>query len=56
MVFGNLGQTSGTGVCFTRNPSTGQKSLYGGMFHDQIEYLEKDLTASLRPPKTVILC
>lgn len=29
MVFGNMGQTSGTGVLFTRNPSTGEKKLYG---------------------------
>ncbi|MFN3330680.1 MAG: PEP/pyruvate-binding domain-containing protein, partial [Pyrinomonadaceae bacterium] len=29
MVFGNMGEKSGTGVCFTRNPSTGEKTLYG---------------------------
>lgn len=29
MVFGNMGPTSGTGVLFTRNPSTGEKKLYG---------------------------
>src|SRR4029078_12749013 len=29
MVFGNMGDTSATGVAFTRNPSTGEKSLYG---------------------------
>jgi pyruvate,orthophosphate dikinase len=29
MVFGNMGDTSGTGVCFTRNPSTGENLLYG---------------------------
>ena len=29
MVFGNMGETSGTGVAFTRNPSTGEKKLYG---------------------------
>ncbi|MCU0674549.1 MAG: pyruvate, phosphate dikinase [Myxococcota bacterium] len=29
MVFGNLGETSGSGVAFTRNPSTGQRALYG---------------------------
>ena len=33
MCFGNMGPTSGTGVCFTRNPNTGEKALYG-------EYLE----------------
>lgn len=29
MVFGNMGNTSGTGVCFTRNPSNGERKLYG---------------------------
>ena len=29
MVFGNMGDDSGTGVAFTRNPSTGEKELYG---------------------------
>ena len=29
MVFGNMGDTSGTGVAFTRDPSTGEKKLYG---------------------------
>ena len=29
MVFGNMGETSGTGVAFTRNPSTGEKQIYG---------------------------
>ncbi len=29
MVFGNLGETSGTGVCFTRDPSTGKQGVYG---------------------------
>jgi pyruvate,orthophosphate dikinase len=29
MVFGNMGDTSGTGVCFTRNPNTGEPQLYG---------------------------
>lgn len=29
MCFGNMGDTSGTGVCFTRNPNTGEKKLYG---------------------------
>ena len=29
MVFGNKGETSGTGVAFTRNPSTGEKGIYG---------------------------
>jgi len=29
MVFGNTGENSGTGVCFTRNPSSGEKEFYG---------------------------
>ena len=29
MVFGNMGDDSGTGVCFTRNPSTGENKFYG---------------------------
>ena len=47
MVFGNLGPTSGTGVCFTRNPSTGEKELYG-------EFLPnaqgEDVVAGIRTP------
>ncbi len=47
MVFGNLGQDSGTGVAFTRNPATGEKKLYG-------EYLLKaqgeDVVAGIRTP------
>jgi pyruvate,orthophosphate dikinase len=50
MVFGNLGETSGTGVCFTRNPSTGEKMLYG-------EYLlnaqGEDVVAGIRTPQPV---
>ena len=29
MVFGNMGETSGTGVAFTRNPNTGEKKIFG---------------------------
>ncbi len=47
MVFGNIGQTSGTGVGFTRNPSTGAKEIYG-------EYLVnaqgEDVVAGVRTP------
>lgn len=47
MVFGNLGETSATGVAFTRNPSTGEKSIYG-------EYLlnaqGEDVVAGIRTP------
>ncbi len=48
MVFGNMGETSGTGVCFTRDPSTGEKTFYG-------EYLMnaqgEDVVAGIRTPK-----
>lgn len=48
MVFGNMGETSGTGVAFTRNPSTGEKKVYG-------EYLTnaqgEDVVAGIRTPK-----
>ncbi|MDX1440085.1 MAG: pyruvate, phosphate dikinase [Rubricoccaceae bacterium] len=47
MVFGNLGPGSGTGVCFTRNPSTGDRELYG-------EFLPnaqgEDVVAGIRTP------
>ena len=47
MVFGNMGETSGTGVAFTRDPSTGEKRLYG-------EYLMnaqgEDVVAGIRTP------
>lgn len=50
MVFGNLGETSGTGVCFTRNPSTGEARLYG-------EYLlnaqGEDVVAGIRTPNPI---
>lgn len=52
MVFGNLGQTSATGVAFTRNPSTGQNELYG-------EYLVnaqgEDVVAGIRTPAYITL-
>lgn len=50
MVFGNMGFDSGTGVCFTRNPSTGQRELYG-------EFLEnaqgEDVVAGIRTPRPI---
>ena len=50
MVFGNMGQTSGTGVLFTRNPSTGENVLYG-------EYLVnaqgEDVVAGIRTPEDI---
>ena len=50
MVFGNMGDTSGTGVAFTRNPSTGEKGIYG-------EYLinaqGEDVVAGVRTPQPI---
>ena len=50
MVYGNLGETSGTGVAFTRNPATGEKKLYG-------EYLMnaqgEDVVAGIRTPSPI---
>ncbi|MDT5122997.1 MAG: pyruvate, orthophosphate dikinase [Acidobacteriota bacterium] len=50
MVFGNMGQDSGTGVAFTRNPSTGEKALFG-------EYLinaqGEDVVAGIRTPNPI---
>lgn len=47
MVFGNMGPTSGTGVCFTRNPSTGEPKVYGEyLFNAQGE----DVVAGIRTP------
>ncbi len=51
MVFGNMGDDSGTGVAFTRNPSTGERVLYG-------EYLinaqGEDVVAGIRTPKPIL--
>ncbi len=50
MVYGNMGETSGTGVAFTRNPATGEKKLYG-------EYLMnaqgEDVVAGVRTPSPI---
>ena len=50
MVFGNMGETSGTGVAFTRNPATGEKSIFG-------EYLinaqGEDVVAGIRTPEPI---
>ncbi len=50
MVYGNMGNNSGTGVAFTRNPSTGEKKVYG-------EYLTnaqgEDVVAGIRTPKDI---
>jgi pyruvate, orthophosphate dikinase len=50
MVFGNMGEDSGTGVAFTRNPSDGTKELYGEyLFNAQGE----DVVAGIRTPKPI---
>ena len=50
MVYGNMGDTSGTGVAFTRNPSTGENRIYG-------EYLKnaqgEDVVAGIRTPQPI---
>lgn len=50
MVFGNMGETSGTGVAFTRNPATGEKVIFG-------EYLinaqGEDVVAGIRTPQSI---
>ena len=50
MVFGNRGEASGTGVCFTRNPATGERRLYG-------EFLSnaqgEDVVAGIRTPEPI---
>jgi pyruvate,orthophosphate dikinase len=48
MVFGNRGDTSATGVCFTRNPSTGAKELYGEFL---VNAQGEDVVAGIRTPK-----
>ena len=47
MVFGNTGDTSGTGVCFTRNPSTGAKEFYGDYL---VNAQGEDVVAGIRTP------
>jgi pyruvate,orthophosphate dikinase len=50
MVFGNLGDTSATGVAFTRNPSTGVKELYGEFL---INAQGEDVVAGIRTPQNI---
>ena len=50
MVFGNLGETSATGVAFTRNPSTGKKELYGEFL---INAQGEDVVAGIRTPQNI---
>ncbi len=50
MVFGNMGDTSATGVAFTRNPSTGEKRLYGEFL---INAQGEDVVAGIRTPQEI---
>ncbi|NLB34527.1 MAG: pyruvate, phosphate dikinase [Elusimicrobia bacterium] len=51
MVFGNMGDTSGTGVCFTRDPSTGEKEFYGEFL---MNAQGEDIVAGIRTPEPII--
>ena len=50
MVFGNMGDTSGTGVAFTRNPATGEKKLFGEFL---MNAQGEDVVAGVRTPQTI---
>ncbi|MBM7614633.1 pyruvate, phosphate dikinase [Alkaliphilus hydrothermalis] len=50
MVFGNMGNTSGTGVAFTRNPANGEKKLYGEFL---LNAQGEDVVAGIRTPKEI---
>ncbi|MGA4552809.1 pyruvate, phosphate dikinase [Methylorubrum aminovorans] len=50
MVFGNMGDTSATGVAFTRNPSTGESALYGEFL---INAQGEDVVAGIRTPQDI---
>ncbi len=50
MVFGNMGDTSATGVAFTRNPSTGERALYGEFL---INAQGEDVVAGIRTPQEI---
>jgi pyruvate,orthophosphate dikinase len=50
MVFGNMGDTSATGVAFTRNPSTGEKMLYGEFL---VNAQGEDVVAGIRTPQSI---
>ncbi|MBO5772184.1 MAG: pyruvate, phosphate dikinase [Clostridia bacterium] len=50
MVFGNMGDTSGTGVAFSRNPSTGEKGLFGEFL---MNAQGEDVVAGVRTPETI---
>src|SRR5690606_18883540 len=50
MVFGNKGETSGTGVCFSRNPSTGEHGVFGEFL---INAQGEDVVAGIRTPQHI---
>lgn len=50
MVFGNMGETSGTGVAFTRNPATGENTLYGEFL---VNAQGEDVVAGIRTPQGI---
>ncbi|MBR7143167.1 MAG: pyruvate, phosphate dikinase, partial [Clostridia bacterium] len=50
MVFGNMGETSGTGVAFTRDPATGEKKLFGEFL---MNAQGEDVVAGVRTPQTI---
>ena len=50
MVFGNMGETSGTGVAFTRNPATGENVLFGEFL---VNAQGEDVVAGIRTPKNI---
>lgn len=50
MVFGNMGDTSGTGVCFTRDPNTGANQIFGEFL---IDAQGEDVVAGTRTPKSI---
>lgn len=50
MVFGNMGPNSGTGVCFTRNPATGENKLYGEFL---VNAQGEDVVAGIRTPEDI---
>ena len=50
MVFGNMGETSGTGVAFTRNPATGEKKLFGEFL---MNAQGEDVVAGVRTPNSI---
>lgn len=51
MVYGNMGNTSGTGVAFTRNPSTGENKFYGEFL---VNAQGEDVVAGIRTPRPVV--